>query len=174
MLETRWVRRMLGAGAVGGALALALAGAPAGAQTTNTSGRQFVNGAVTSVHGTSVQVSNQTQNSESTVTLSPSTQISKREDATASAITTGACVRVIGTGSASKGITARTVAVSPATSSGCGPGTGQGGAGGPGAFGGFRRGNGQRPNGSSGTNGRRFPNGGNFANLGAGYLGCSL
>jgi len=160
--QTRWVRRAVGAAAIGGALALALAG-PAGAQTSNQTNRQLVNGSVTSVHGTDVQVTDQTQNSESTVTLSPTTQIAKSESATASAITTGACVRIIGTGSASKGITARTVAISQPTSNGCGGG-GQrpGGAGGP------RFGNGQRPNfgNGAGSNGaRRFPNGGNFANL---------
>ncbi len=174
--QARWVQRALGAAAVGGALTLVLAGGPAGAQTANANGRQFVNGSVTSVHGTSVQVSDQTQNSESTVTLSPTTQISKRESATASAITTGTCVRVIGTGSATKGITARTVAVSPATSNGCdglgdgrarrtGRPGGQGGPGGAGAQGrpgGFRAGGGQRPNGNAN---RRFPGGGNFANF---------
>jgi len=158
---TTWMRRAIGAAAVGGALALARGAGPAGAQTSS-SGRQFVNGSVTSVHGTSVQVSNQTQNTESTVTLSPSTQISKRQSAAASAIAAGTCVRVIGTGSASKGITAQTVAVSAATSSGCGPD----GAGGPGGQGRPRFGNGQRPNFRGGTNGGwRFPNGGNFANF---------
>jgi hypothetical protein len=160
--QTRWMRRAIGTAAVGGALALALAG-PVGAQTSNQTNRSFVNGSVTSVHGTAVQVTNQTQNSESTVTLSPTTQIAKSESATASAITTGTCVRVIGTGSAPKGITARTVAISQATSNGCG-----GGGQGAGGAGGRRFGNGQRPNfgNGSGSNGtRRFPNGGNFANL---------
>jgi hypothetical protein len=164
--QTRWLRGTVVAVAVGGALALVLAG-PASAQTSNTTNRQFVNGSVTSVHGTSVQVSNQSQNSESTVTLAPTTQIAKNESATASAIVTGACVRVIGTGSASKGIMARTVVITQATSNGCGPGSGAGGAGGAG--GGFRFGNRQRPNSGSGSgnaNGtRRAPNGGNLANL---------
>ena len=94
-----------------------------------------------------------------------------------SAITTGTCVRVIGTGGATKGIAARTVAVSPATSNGCdGQGGlggrgglgGQGGQGGPGGAGpqgrpgGFRGGRGKRPNGNAN---RRFPGGGNFANF---------
>jgi hypothetical protein len=165
--QARWIRRAFGVGAVGGALALALAASPATAQTSN-SNRQFVTGSVTSVHGTAVQVDEQAQNSEATVTLAPTTQITKRQSADASAITTGACVRVIGTGSASKGISARTVAVSSATSSGCGPGTGNG-ANGQGGPGGFRFGNGQRPNfrngAGNGNGSRRFPNGGNFANF---------
>lgn len=162
---TRWLRRVLAVGAVG-ALTLALAATAAGAQTSSPSGRQFVTGSVTSVHGTSVQVSNQTQNSESTVTLAPTTQIDKSESASASAIAAGACVRVIGTGSASKGIAARTVVVNAATSNGCGPGNDRGGR----ADGGVLRfGNGQRPslrdraNGANGT--RRFPRRGALANL---------
>lgn len=139
--------RGLVAATAGVLVAVALAASPAGAQTAGAA-PQFASGAVTSVHGDSVQVTNQTQNSESTVVLSPTTQVTKRVTASASAITVGACVRVTGTGSASKGITARSVALSTATSSGC---TGPGG-------GGFRFGNGQRP--------RNFGNGSGFRNRG--------
>jgi hypothetical protein len=144
----RPTRNALLSAAVGGLLAIALAAAPAGAQTSTTP-PGFASGSVTSVHGTSVQVTNQTQNSESTVTLSPSTQVSKRETAAASAITVGACVRVLGTGSAAKGIAATSVSVSAADANGCTGGFGGAGGG---------RGDGQRPN---FPNGQRpnFPNG---------------
>jgi hypothetical protein len=129
--------------------ALAVTASPAAAQTSSAP-PQFATGAVTSVHGTSVQVTNQAQNSESTVVLAPTTQITKRETADASAITVGSCVRATGTGSASKGITAQSVAVSAAAASGCTAGAG-GGAGGPG---GFRFGNGRRPGNFSGNGNR--------------------
>ena len=144
-------RHRLLAGVVPGvlaSLALALTAGPASAQAA--SNRGFAVGSVTSVHGTSVQVSNTAQNSESTVTLQTTTQYTKRESATTSAITVGVCARVMGTGSTSKGITAQTVAISPSTTNGCtGPGNfggaGGAGAGGGGRPGGFRFGNGQRP-----------------------------
>jgi hypothetical protein len=136
---------------LGSLLALAITASPVGAQTSNPP-PQFASGAVTSVHGASVQVSNQAQSSESTVVLSPTTQISKRETAAVSVITVGACVRVVGTGSATKGLTAQTVAVSAASTNGC-----TGGPGGPGGPGGFRSGNRPRPrdfgNGGGGGNG---------------------
>lgn len=142
----------LAAIASGALAAIALAGGPAFAQT-GTGTRAFASGSVTSVHGTAVQVNNTFQNSESTVTLQPSTQYTKRASATASAITVGACVRVLGTGTASKGITAQTVAVSPSTANGCaGPG-GRNGPGGGGAPGGFRFGNRQRPRNFGGASG---------------------
>jgi hypothetical protein len=148
--------RGLVAATAGVLVAVALAASPAAAQTAGAT-PQFASGAVTSVHGDSVQVTNQTQNSESTVVLSPTTRVTKRVTASASAITVGACVRVTGTGSASKGITAQSVALSAATSSGC---TGPGGAAavGGGGGGGFRFGNGQRP--------RNFGNGNGFRNRG--------
>jgi hypothetical protein len=136
------------------AIAMALVATPAGAQTTS-SPPQFASGIVTSVHGVDVQVDNQTQNSESTVVLSPSTTFQKRETAASSVIAAGDCVRAIGTGSAAKGITASTVSVSAATANGCTGGFGgAGGAGGRfGAGGAGRFGSGQRPP-------RSFPNGG--------------
>ena len=110
--------RGLVAATVGVLVAVALAASPAVAQTAGTS-PPFASGAVTSVHGASVQVTNQRQNLESTVVLAPTTQVTKRVTATVSAITVGACVLATGTGSASKGITARSVSLSAATSSGC-------------------------------------------------------
>ena len=100
--------RRVVAAAAGVLVAVASAASPAVAQTAGTA-PQFASGAVTSVHGDAVQVTNQTQNSESTVVLSPTTQVTKRVTASNSAITVGACVRVTGTGSATKGITARSV-----------------------------------------------------------------
>ena len=156
----RRVRAVLVAAGSCAALVLAASAASAQTGTTGPSGRAFANGSVTSVHGTAVQVNNTFQNSESTVTLQPSTEYTKRETAAASAITVGACVRVLGTGSAAKGITAQSVSLSVASASGCaGPGNGgAGAAGGPGTRGGFRFGNGQRPRnfGGNGTgNGSR-------------------
>jgi hypothetical protein len=146
------------------AVALVLTAGSAGAQTAN-GNRGIAVGSVTSVHGTSVQVSNTTQNSESTVMLQPTTQYSKRETATASALTVGACVRVLGTGSATKGITARTVAVTPSTANGCnGPALGRVGAA-AGAGGGFRFGNGQRPRNFGNRTGTGAPNRRRLANL---------
>jgi hypothetical protein len=134
-------------------VALAVAGAmavvagPAAAQTTTTTpgaNLQFASGSVTSLHGDAVQVSNANLNSESTVVLSDSTTYTKRQTAGTSALVVGACVRVNGTGSDAKGITASTVSVSAADANGC-----TGGFGGPGGR------NGQRPNGQR----RNFPNG---------------
>lgn len=102
-------------------LVVALAASPADAQTS-TAAPQFATGAVTSIHGSSVQVDNQNQNSESTVVVTGTTNLEKREPGAASDIAVGDCVRVIGTGSAAKGIKASTVAVSPAAENGCGPG----------------------------------------------------
>ncbi len=144
-------RRMLAVVVPGALVALALSAGPALAQTANGGG--FAVGSVTSVHGTSVQVSNTAQSSESTVTLQSDTQYTKRESAAASAITVGTCVRVLGSGSTAKGITAQTVAVSPPAANGC---AGPGNNGGAGArSGGFRFGNGQRPRnfGGGGRNG---------------------
>jgi len=146
-------RRGLVAATAGALVAVALAASAAVAQTAGTT-PQFASGAVTSVHGDSVQVTNQNQNSESTVTLSPTTQVTKRVAATASAITVGSCVLATGTGSASKGITARSVSLTAATSTGCTAGAG----GRTGRAGGFRFGNGQRP--------RNFGNGNGFRNRG--------
>lgn len=139
--------RGLVAATAGVLVAVGLAASPAVAQTAGTS-PQFASGSVTSVHGDSVQVTDQRQNLESTVVLAPTTQVTKRVTATVSAITVGACVLATGTGSTSKGITARSVSLSAATSSGCTAAAGSGAAGGAGRF---RVGNGQRP--------RRFPNG---------------
>jgi hypothetical protein len=144
-------RRGLVVATAGALVAVALAASPAVGQTAGTT-PQFASGAVTSVHGDAVQVTNQNQNSESTVMLSPTTQVTKRVAATASAITVGSCVLATGTGSASKGITARSVSLTAATSSGCTAGAG----GGAGRAGGFRFGNGQRP--------RNFGNGSGFRN----------
>jgi hypothetical protein len=148
--------RSVVAAAAGVLVAVALAASPAVAQTAGTA-PQFASGAVTSVHGDAVQVTNQTQNSESTVVLSPTTQVTKRVTASTSAITVGACVRVTGTGSATKGITARSVALSAATSSGCNAAPGGAAAGGSGG-GGFRFGNGQRPRNFGNGNGNGFGN----------------
>jgi hypothetical protein len=148
-------RVMMATMAVAVPLVVALAATSADAQTAS-SPPQFATGTVTSVHGASVQVDNATQNTESTVSFSSSTTFQKRESATSSVIAVGDCVRVNGKGSAAKGITASTVAVSAATANGCTGGfggrAGPGGGGTP-PFGGGQRpnfGSGQRPSGGSG------------------------
>jgi hypothetical protein len=161
-------RGLLALAAPGALVALTFGASAAVAQTNGNGG--FAVGSVTSVHGTSVQVSNTAQNSESTVTLQASTQYTKRETATASAVTVGTCVRVLGTGSTEKGITAQTVAVSPSTPNGC-AGPGNRGTGGPGARGeGFRGANGQRPR---NFGNRAGPNGANNRTRGANFAVAS-
>jgi hypothetical protein len=92
-----------------------------------------------SVSGTTVDVqSTNPQTKEKTdvsVTLSDSTTYRKIQPTTADAIAVGACVRVNGKGSVTKGITAATVAITGSTSKDCtqgpnfgrrGPGAGSG------------------------------------------------
>jgi hypothetical protein len=130
---------------VAGLVTLVAGAGAANGQTTSTnpgSGLQFASGAVTSVHGSSVQVSNATTQSESTVVLQDSTTYTKRESADASAIVVGSCVRAAGTGSDTKGIAASNVAVSAADANGCTGGFPGAGGRAPGA----RGANGPRPN----------------------------
>ena len=109
--------------AAGSVALVALFAGSAVAQTSTTgpgNDFQFASGEVTSVHGTAVQVSNSQTNSESTVDLQDSTTYTKTVSTDASDITVGACVRATGSGSTSKGITARSISLSTATSDGCG------------------------------------------------------
>jgi len=160
----RRAARALAVTATGAVAVLAVVAGPAAAQTSTTnptSNFSFANGIVTSVHGASVQVSNTQTQSESTVALQDTTTYMKRVRADASVLVAGACVRVTGTGSDSKGITATGVQVSAADSTGS--------CAGPGA-----RNDGQRPdfgngrprfngNGNGNTNGNRPNRPTNFA-----------
>jgi len=152
----------------------------ASAQTFPGGGGPFAIGSVTSVSGSTVDLKSATGGDDVTVTLSDSTTYVKNEAAAASAIDTGTCVRVSGTGSAAKGIKATTVSITPMPSStssssttspsgsgaGAGPCGGRGG--GPGfgnrtGSGGFpgANGNGGGAPGQSGANGTRPPRGAN-------------
>lgn len=139
--------RIAASGAVIGGLAVALAlfATAAGAQTAAPNGGQFATGSVTSIDGSSLQVSN--ANNETTVVVAGTTSFVKRETGTASSIAVGDCVTVTGT-TANKGIKAANVSVTAAASTGCtrGAGGGPGGAAGAGGGARFGGGTGQRPN----------------------------
>src|SRR5262249_30756794 len=153
------------------AVAIALAN-PAAAQTAATT-PQVASGIVTSLVGSTAQVENSAQNSEATVLFSTTTTYQKIETVATTAIKAGDCVRVTGTGTTTKGITATNITLSAPVSGSCtepnpnGAG-GFGGAGGTAGAGAF--GNGQRPNfgngqgpggqGQAGGNGAPAGNGG--------------
>lgn len=164
--RVRHSARALAVAVTGAAATLALMVGPATAQTSSTnpaSNFSFANGMVTSVHGTSVQVSNAQTQSESTVALQDTTTYTKRVTADSSALVASACVRVTGTGSDSKGITATSVLVSAADANGCtGPGPGNNGGPRPG-FGSRRPGFNGNGNGNFDRNGTRPNRPANFA-----------
>ena len=139
------------------ALTVAMA-TSAGAQTFPGGGGPFAVGSVTSVSGSSVDLKSALDGSDVTVTLSDSTTYRKNQTAATDAISTGTCVRVLGTGSAAKGITATTVAITPTESSASSssPGAGSGGCGGGPGFGG-RTGPGGRNGSGPGANANRTP-----------------
>ena len=135
-----------------GAVAVAVAASPAlGATAAQTQGNlPFARGMLLSRSGSTLDL--QGFNGDTKVIVTASTKYAQTKTADASAVTVGECVRVTGTGSASKGIAATTVAVSPAAAK-C---TRAGGPGGPGGFGGggrFRTRNGNGT-GKAGTTGR--------------------
>jgi hypothetical protein len=145
----------LAIGSLVGVAAVALAAAPAfGAsadQTPSGGAAPFARGTLVSRSGSTLDL--QGNNGDTKVIVTTSTKYAQTKTADTTAVITGSCVRVIGTGSAAKGIAAQTVAVSPGTSS-CT--TGLGGGGGGGAFPGggrFRTGAGGGTNGPNGTNG---------------------
>ena len=124
-----------------GVVAVAVAASPAlGATAAQTQGNlPFARGMLLSRSGSTLDL--QGFNGDTKVIVTPSTKYSQTKTADSSAVTVGACVRVTGTGSASKGIAATTVAVSPAASN-CTRAGGPGGAGGFGGGGRFRTRNG--------------------------------
>ncbi len=137
------------------ALAVALAAAPADAQTSGTTLPPFTSGMLSALTGSTLSV--QARNGRSTtVVVTGSTVYQQTKSATASDVASGDCVRVVGTGSAASGIQATTVVITKPTSKGCVPGIRAAGNGS--GFAGRRFGNGTpgstpftRPNGSAGT-----------------------
>lgn len=139
------------------------------AQTIPAGGGTFAAGSVTSVSGQMVDLKSANGGTDATVTLTDSTKYQKTETAALAAITTGACVRIIGKGNAKKGIKATTVAITPTSTTSGSSGSGGCGVGGAGGFPGGGQGqppfgNGgtppQGPSGGNAPNGR-FPNGAN-------------
>jgi hypothetical protein len=147
---------------------VALVAGSAAAQTTNTGRPPFASGMLQSISGSTLQVDS--FNGTTSVVVTKSTKYSQTKSATTAAITTGACVRVAGTGSDSSGIQATTVAVTLSSSKGCTQQNAFGGAGAGGFGSGRFRGNGGNggTNGGSGTNTtpRTLPNGGSLPNGG--------
>jgi hypothetical protein len=139
-----------------GAVAVAVAASPAlGATAAQTQGNQpFARGMLLSRSGSTLDL--QGFNGDTKVIVTTSTKYAQTKAADSSAVTVGACVRVTGTGSASKGIAATTIAVSPAASN-C---TRAGGPLGAGDAGGRFRGRNGTGNGS-GNNGPLTFGGGN-------------
>jgi hypothetical protein len=151
-----------------GAAALALAASPGAAQTQQPN-LPFARGQLVSRSGSTLDI--QGFNGDSKVIVTGSTKYQQTQTADPSAVKVGACIRVTGTGSASKGITATSVALTPAQSN-C---TRTAGAG---AFGGrFRNGNGgangnaNRNGGANGNTNGQAPLG--FGNNGSGTNGNS-
>jgi hypothetical protein len=139
------LRRAAGV-AFAGAIGVAVAASPAlGATTAQTQGNlPFARGMLVSRSGSTLDL--QGFNGDTKVIVTSSTKYAQTKTADGSAVTVGACVRVTGTGSASKGIAATAVAVTPAASN-CTR------AGGPGAFPGGGRFRTRTGNGSANTNG---------------------
>jgi hypothetical protein len=142
-----------------GAAAVALAAAPGGAQTQPN--LPFARGQLVSKSGATLDI--QGFNGDSKVIVTGSTKYQQMQSADASAVKVGECVRVTGTGSASKGIAATNVALSPAASK-CTRATGAGGFGGGFGGGRFRNRNG-------GANGNANTGNGGQAPLGFGNNG---
>ena len=95
-----------------GALAVVLFAAPGGAQTQPS--LPFASGQLVSRSGATLDIKG--FNGDTKVIVTSSTKYQQTQTADASAVKVGACIRVTGTGSATKGITATTVALSPAAS----------------------------------------------------------
>ena len=143
-----------------GTLAVALFAAPGAAQTQPS--LPFASGQLVSRSGATLDIKG--FNGDTKVIVTSSTKYQQTQSADASAVKVGACIRVTGTGSASKGITATTVALSPAASK-CNSTAGAGRFGGQ-----FRNRNGapnaNGSNGSNGGNGQAPPGFGNNGGTG--------
>lgn len=77
-------------------------------------------GTVASVNGNSIVIT-ATDNSQSTVTVTPDTRYAQRSSADTSAIAAGQCLLAIGTKGTDGSIQAASVNVRPATTGQCGP-----------------------------------------------------
>jgi hypothetical protein len=98
---------------------LAIATDPIAAATSTPSSNAppFANGTIASVTGSTISV--QGANGATTVAVTGTTTYQQTKPADASTVAVGDCVRVTGTGSLKKGITAFSMALSAATSDGC-------------------------------------------------------
>lgn len=123
--------RVLAVGVIG-AVGMVAAGGVAAAQTGGGSGGPFTSGSVTSVSGSDVRVTSSFSDDEVSVAVDDATTYRKTQETTLDGITTGACVRITGTGSAKKGITAEAISLTSSADEGCDGGVpgGQGGTGG--------------------------------------------
>jgi len=147
--------------AVLGATALAVGSGTALAQTTGggttggpTGAAPFARGTLGAVSGSTLQV--QGRNGNTSVVVTGSTAYHQTKAATVSDVKTGACIRAVGSGSDTAGITATTVALSePQGKKGCTQDNPFGGNGRTGAGANGQRGGGRVFNGPGGT----LPNG---------------
>jgi len=99
-------------------VSLVLAAGPADAQTSSTTPSPFTSGMLSALTGSTLSV--QARNGSTTmVVVISSTAYQQTKTATASDIAQGDCVRVVGTGSTTKGIQATTVVLTKPTSKGC-------------------------------------------------------
>jgi hypothetical protein len=128
-----------------GAPPLAAATSAPSPSTPAANGPPFASGLLASISGSTLSV--QGANGSTSVAVTDTTAYQQTKPADTSVIAVGDCARIIGTGSLTKGITAFSVALTPATANGCGRGRG--------AFGG-----GTRPN--AGNGGTRAIGNGNF------------
>jgi hypothetical protein len=133
-------------------VALGLAAGSAGAQTSGSTPSPFTTGMLSGLTGSTLTVQARNGNN-TTVVVTSSTGYQQTKSASASDIAKGDCVRIVGTGSATSGISATTVVITQPTSKGCtrnpnGAAAGRGG--GAGRFG----------NGTPGSTPFTSPNGG--------------
>ena len=170
----RWARA-LGTGATALVAATAI-GSAAGAATTPTNAPGFASGSVAALQASSMEVQN-ASTGQTTVSWTSTTQFSKTVSESVSSLAAGDCVTVTGTPSKSSKttITARSITLLTASSTGsctnratpggASPGGGGGGFGGAGGFN-FRRGSGStggtRPSFPAGS-ARRFAGAGSIA-----------
>jgi Domain of unknown function (DUF5666) len=117
-------------------LSLVLFAGPAGAQTGGNTPPPFTSGMLSALTGSTLTVQARNGNN-TTVVVNGSTRYTQNTSASASDVAKGDCVRIVGTGSASSGIQASTVAITQPTSKGCvrNPNGGNGRGAGTGRFG---------------------------------------
>jgi len=145
-------------------VALVLASGPAGAQTSSSTPSPFTTGMLAGLSGSTLTVQARNGNN-TTVVVTSSTGYLQTKSASAADIAKGDCVRVVGTGSATSGISASTVVITQPTSKGCMP---NGGAAGRGA------GAGRFGNGTPGRTPFTSPNGTPFTLPGGGTVPSNI